>query len=508
MAKIQGKKVDPAQVAQDQRLAAAAQRLQSEGRPNEAAQILEELIKRYPEEPSIVFNLGLCRMGQLNHAEARRLMERACRFPQVPADTHALLAVCCLALQDIPGAQRELERALAKDPASLRAIRVKAEMLNIAGRPAEGADLIRPLIDQNPSDGQSVATFAKCCRASDRRAEALQVLEQAAAIESTNPEGRASILYEMAAEYEWLGRYDEAWAAGTEANRLRPTQHTTVGWQSWVDQRIEAFSAERLPKLPRSRRDGTGLVFIVGMPRSGTTLVEQIIASHPKAVGIGERQIISAAARELTMIRSAAERQIERLDTFSPAGIDRVARATLAELKDAGQNAPVIVDKLMQNFLHAGVIEMLLPGAKIIHCIRDPRDTCVSCFFQHFPGPENQAYSRNLETLAHYYRQYERLMSHWKSVLKTPILDVRYEDLVADKEGQARRLIDFAGLEWDEACLHFHRSGRTVVTLSADQVRKPMYTSSMERWKRYERHLGPILELAGDPILPTHTRLS
>ena len=496
MAKLPGKKLSAAQIAEDQRLGAYAQQIQTEGRLSESAQILEDLLKRHPSEPSIIFNLGLCRMGQLNHGEARKLMERACGFPKVPADTHALLAVCCLALQDIPGAEKELERALAKDPNSTRAIRVKAEMLNIAGKPGEAADLIKPLVERDLSDGQNVATFAKCCRACDRRAEAVEVLERAERVESNNPEGRASILYELAAEYEKLGRYDEAWKAGAEANALRPSRHTIEGWQNWVDQRIEAFSADRMPGLPRSRRDGTGLVFIVGMPRSGTTLVEQIIASHPKALGIGERQIISAAARELTVIRSAEETQIQRLDEFSAAGIDRVARGTLAELKAAGDGSPVIVDKLMQNFLHAGVIELLLPGAKIIHCKRDPRDTCVSCFFQHFPGPENQAYSRDLESLAHYYRQYERLMAHWKAVLSTPILDVQYEDIVADKRGQAERLVEFVGLDWDEACLESHTSGRTVVTLSADQVRRPMYTSSMGRWQRFERHLGPILELA------------
>ncbi len=494
--KVPGKKLSAAQVAEDQRLGAYAQQLQGEGRLTESAQILEDLLKRHPAEPSIIFNLGLCRMGQLNHAEARKLIERACTFPQVPADTHALLAVCCLALQDIAAAEREVDTALAKDPSSVRAIRVKADLLNIAGRPAEGADLIRPLVEKDLSEGQNVATFAKCCRACDRRAEALDVLERAEKTESSNPEGRASILYELAAEYEKLGRYDEAWAAGAEANALRPSHHTIENWQRWIDQRIEAFSAERMASLPRSRRDGTGMVFIVGMPRSGTTLVEQIIASHPDAVGIGERQIISAASRELTMIRSADETQIQRLDTFSPAGIDRVARGTLAELKAAGGDSPVIVDKLMQNFLHAGVIELLLPGAKIIHCVRDPRDTCVSCFFQHFPGPENQAYSRSLETLAHYYRQYQRIMEHWKSVLTTPILDVRYEDIVADKRGQAERMIEFVGLDWDEACLASHASGRTVVTLSVDQVRKPMYTSSMGRWQRFEGHLGPILDLA------------
>lgn len=495
MAKLQGKKVDPLQVARDQQLGASAQRLLVEGRINEAAQILDELHARYPDEPSIVFNLGVCRMGQLNHAEARRLMQRACGFPKAPADTHALLAVCHIALQDLASAEREVERALAKDSNSTRALRVRADLFNLQGRPLEGMEAVRPVVERDPSDGQSVATFAKCCRSADRRAEGLAALERSAAIESMPGESRAAVLYELAAEYEKLGRFGEAWAAGAEANRLRPTQHTQAGWEGWVSQRIEAFSAERMAKLPRSRRDGSGLVFIVGMPRSGTTLVEQILASHPEVRGIGERQIIPLAARELTMIRSAEQTQRERLDTFSAAGIDRVARGVLADLREAGGGARVIADKLMQNFLHAGVIELLLPGARIVHCVRDPRDTCVSCFLQHFPGPENQAYSRDVGTLAHYYRQYVRLMEHWKAVLTTPILEIRYEDIVEDKEREARRLIDFSGLGWDPTCLDSHKTARAVVTLSADQVRRPMYRSSVGRWERYREHLGPILGL-------------
>lgn len=495
MAKVQGKKVDPLRVARDQQLGASAQRLMVEGRINEAAQILEELHERYPDEPSVVFNLGVCRMGQLNHGEARRLMQRACAFPKAPADTHALLAVCHIALQDLADAEREVGRALAKDPSSTRALRVSADLLNLQGKPNEGMEAVRPVVERDPADGQSVATFAKCCRSAERRAEGLAALERSAAIESMSGESRAAVLYELAAEYEKLGRYDEAWGAGAEANRLRPTQHTAEGWEGWVDQRLEAFSAERMARLPRSRRDGTGLVFIVGMPRSGTTLVEQILASHPEVRGIGERQIIPMAARELTMIRAADQRQRERFDSFSAAGIDRVARGVLAELREAGGGARVIADKLMQNFLHAGVIELLLPGARIVHCVRDPRDTCVSCFLQHFPGPENQAYSRDVGTLAHYYRQYVRLMEHWRVVLSMPILEVRYESIVEDKEREARRLIEFAGLEWDAACLESHRAARAVVTLSADQVRRPMYRSSMGRWERFERHLGPILEL-------------
>ncbi|HED52653.1 MAG TPA: tetratricopeptide repeat protein [Phycisphaerales bacterium] len=495
MAKRVGKKISKAQQAEDQRLGAFAQKLQAEGRVIEAAQILEQLVKRHPDEPSLLFNLGMCRMNLLQHGEARKLMAKACRHPNTPAESLAVLAVCHMAVQDLDSAGRTLERALEKDPNSINALRIKAEWLNISGRAEEGVELLRPLIEKDLTDGSTVAVFAKCCRACKLREEALDVLRRAEQTEMTSTHGRASVLYELAAELEHAKEYDDAFAAATEANSLRPTQHTIEGWESWVDQCIEAFSEDRMKTLPRSRRDGTGKVFIVGMPRSGTTLVEQIIASHPRVVGIGERQIISTAARDLTYPTKPGQTHAQRLDTFSPAGIDRIARRVLHELDEAGEHSPVIVDKLMQNFLHAGVIELLLPGAKIIHCLRDPRDVCLSCYMMHFPGPENQAYSRRLDTLAHYYRQHLRLMDHWHRVLTTPIHTIRYEELVADKEGQARGLIEFLGLEWDDACLESHRTSRTVVTLSVDQVRKPMYTSSMGRWKNFQQHLGPVLDL-------------
>lgn len=496
MARLPKKKVDQVQAARDQEAARQAQTLMARGRMTEAAQILDQLHRRYPDEPSIVFNLGMARMGQLHHDEARRLLEIACRNSQAPADAHAVLAVNCLALQDVDATREHVEIALGKDPNSERALRVKAEMLNIVGEADEGVRLMTPIVERDLTNGQNVATLAKCLRSCDRREEAVDLLERAAEAQKEDGESRAAILYELAAEYEKLGRYDDAWQAGQSANSMRPSSHTKDGWEEWIDQRIEAFSAERMPKLPRSRRSGEGKIFIVGMPRSGTTLVEQIIASHPEAFGIGERQFIPYAAREMAVITRPDETQTQRLDSIKPAGVDRIARRVLSEMNEAEHNARVVVDKLMQNFLHLGIIEMLLPGAKIIHCMRDPRDTCVSCFLQHFPGPENQAYSRDVETLAHYYRQYRRIMSHWKGVLSLEILDVRYEDIVADKEREARRLIDFAGLEWDEACLHSHQSKRTVVTLSADQVRRPMYTSSMGRFERYRAHLGPISDLA------------
>jgi hypothetical protein len=147
------------------------------------------------------------------------------------------------------------------------------------------------------------------------------------------------------------------------------------------------------------------------------------------------------------------------------------------------------------NFIHLGLIAQLFPNARIIHCSRNPLDTGLSIYFQRFL--ENISYAFDLENIAHYYLQYERLMQHWHAVLDIPILTVSYEDLVADQEKVSRKLVDFCGLEWDDRCLHFHRTGRTVSTASFDQVRKTMYSSSVGRWKHYEKHLGPLLQILG-----------
>jgi len=163
----------------------------------------------------------------------------------------------------------------------------------------------------------------------------------------------------------------------------------------------------------------------------------------------------------------------------------------------AGEQALRVVDKQLQNFQHLGFIELLFPNARVIHCSRDPLDTCLSCYFQDFGDVVNQAYSYSIEDLGHYYRQYERYMTHWKSVCSLPILDVSYEEMVADQEAQTRRIIEFLGLDWDDQCLRFYELDPTVLTLSYDQVRQPMYASSSGRWKYYEKHIGPMRDALG-----------
>jgi hypothetical protein len=227
------------------------------------------------------------------------------------------------------------------------------------------------------------------------------------------------------------------------------------------------------------------------MPRSGTSLAEQILASHPRVRGAGELVDIGKMSTLLPG-RLGGEAYPDCLER-----LDRATARTLAEeyqgsLRQHGGAAERVVDKMPHNYLHLGLIAALFPRSRIVHCRRDPVDTCLSCYFQEFVNP--LPYGPDLASLGRYYREYERLMAHYAQVLPLPLFELNYEELTAQQEAVSRRLVEFCGLDWDDRCLRFHETARTVRTSSSLQVRKPMYTSSVGRWKRYEAHLGPLLD--------------
>jgi hypothetical protein len=232
------------------------------------------------------------------------------------------------------------------------------------------------------------------------------------------------------------------------------------------------------------------------MPRSGSTLVEQILASHPQV----------HAGGELPYMGTAASRILGQTgDIFLPGnGHDREALQSAAayyigEVRNLAGRRARIVDKLPGNFPYIGLIHLLLPNARIIHTMRDPLDTCVSCYSKLFY--KSCDYSYELGELGRFYRRYAAMMEHWRSVLPAgAVLDVVYEDVVDDLEGQARRLIDYCALPWDDRCLDFHQTDRAISTASNFQVRQPLFRSSLQRWRRYEFGLGPLIEALGNVI--------
>jgi hypothetical protein len=229
------------------------------------------------------------------------------------------------------------------------------------------------------------------------------------------------------------------------------------------------------------------------MPRSGTTLVEQIIDAHPLGHGAGELTDIPVIAEGLQAELQSTEPYPECAADLEPEDVSRLAGRYLDRLRGLTRSATRVVNKSLMSYKYLGLIAVLFPAARIIHCRRDPRDICVSCYMNSIL-PQGLPYVTDLHNLGFAYRQYERLMEHWSKALAQPMLEVVYEAVVDDLEGEARRIIEFIGLDWDDACLQFHASGRIVRTASYEQVRQPIYRSSIGRYKRFERHLGPLLE--------------
>jgi tetratricopeptide (TPR) repeat protein len=298
------------------------------------------------------------------------------------------------------------------------------------------------------------------------------------------------------------GAYDEAFAAYALANRLLRAEHSEHGrafdrnrFRELVDWLIATFTAETFVQTAGWGDRSDMPVFIVGMPRSGTSLVEQIVASHKLVFGGGEQSEIFGILTAL-----GGERIARSPTEWDSAAVHRETVSYLQRLRGVGGDAARITDKLPDNIICLGQIAVLFPQARIVVCQRDPRDVGLSCFFQYF-GEDSMAWTDDLADCGFRARQIDRLMEHWRKVLPIPVLEIQYETLVGNLEPESRRLINFLGLEWDPACLAFHETVRPVRTASYMQVRKPLYASSIGRWRQYEDHLGPLLAELQD-LLP------
>ncbi|WP_213881311.1 sulfotransferase [Pseudomonas sp. dw_358] len=288
------------------------------------------------------------------------------------------------------------------------------------------------------------------------------------------------------------GAFDQAFAAYAEGNRL---QHGRLGYDEGqadqvlaqiLDTFTPAFFAARQQR-PRPVVDGQVPIFIVGMPRSGTTLLEQILCSHPDVHGAGELPDLGTVILE-ALAPHAYPQSVTQLDDDQ---LHQLGKAYLKRLATLAPGSRFITDKMPANFFYLGLIHLALPHARIIHAQRDPMDSCFSCYSRLFN--ETMGFAYDQQSLGRYYGRYRQLMAHWDQVLPDgTVLDLAYEDLIADPEAQARRVLAFVGLPWDPACLAFHKNPRPVKTASVAQVRRPLYSTSVARWKHFARHLQPL----------------
>jgi len=319
---------------------------------------------------------------------------------------------------------------------------------------------------------------------------------------SVPPHERVDLQFALGKAYADLNQHERSFRHLLAGNKLKRTQirYDDAEAMGYMQRIRTVFDAELLGTKAGGGEPAATPLFIVGMPRSGTTLIEQIIASHPKAFGAGELSDLDNIVHSLASFNGGALRFPEVVVTMSDEQLRQVGARYVAAIRALAPTAERVADKMPWNFHFPGLIHLALPNARIIHARRDPVDTCLSCFSILFEG-NNNAYTYNLAELGRFYRAYDSLMAHWRAVLPPGLmLEVQYEEVVDDLEKQARRIIAHCGLEWDDACLAFYKTRRPVRTSSVAQVRQPVYRSSVGRWRPYREQLRALLEELGiDP---------
>ena len=321
-------------------------------------------------------------------------------------------------------------------------------------------------------------------------------------IDSPNiePEGRIRLNVALGYYYDRQKDYDKAFhhlKSGYDAQAQKEPFDSDKSTKS-INSLIEVLTEEFYQSATFSGNESERPVFILGMPRSGTTLTEQILASHSQVAAGGELSVLLQVAYQAQALSNNKRPYPHCLTDISRFTLAKLATTYLDRLNKVSSSARMVTDKLPFNFVHVGIIAMLFPNAKIVHCRRHPLDNCLSCYFTSFS--DQIKFANNLQTLGQYYLDYDRLMTHWHQALPVEIFDLQYEDLISNTEEKVRELLDYCQLDWEDNCLNFYETKRGVRTPSRWQVRQPIYSSSMQRWRHYESHLVPLKEILA-PIL-------
>jgi len=497
--------------------------LQRLERDAEAIRDYEAILKQAPNDVRVLNNYGfsLKRTKRLKEAfdVFRKAMELDPRYCPAIVNVGTLM----LDMGRPQAAIANLRRARALDPEDRRAEIAFIDALHVGERPEEAERVAAEAFARAPDDIDAIVQLGGVRMVMGRRDSAIELARRAHKISPRTP-GVLTLLAEADREAdagallreiedvlcdqsgsgytislhfaaarlcEKLDDYPQALSHYVAGNVARKDQlerldsgYNRAQFEAEVSELIAAFDSTKFGGAGGSTSELP--IFVVGMPRSGTTLTEQILASHPLVAGAGE-------LNQVTRIVETLRNGHGYPSNLPTATIKRHASEYLTHVGKIGKGAARVTDKMPGNFMYLGLIARMFPKARIIHCRRDPADNCLSCFAQSFRA-DALAWSCDLEDVAHQYCQYRRIMAHWRAVLPPGrMLEIDYEDTVADLEAQARRIVEFAGLDWDDRCLEFHKTERAVVTASREQVRNPIYKSSVGRWKRYGDGVLPLI---------------
>lgn len=452
-----------------------------------------------PEYPQALEGLAKLHQELKDLPQAQAIAEHALALAPQRAEVHSLLGGIYMEQSFPEKARTAYDQALAINPLLLSAHLGKGHLLMERGDMAAAEASFNTALSLNP-DGLSARlslTQVRKTKPGDANLRALE--KQAEQLAGMSETKALSLHFSLGKSYDDIKEHERAFPHFLEGCRLKRKRI-----QYNADDNTKAcaniqnyFTAETIESLRGEGETSDLPIFVLGMPRSGTTLTEQILASHPDVYGAGELP---------DLLYLAAHPKSEPTEGFplsmrglTPDDLAAMGARYVAGLRERAPASRCITDKMPANFFCVGLIHLMLPNARIVHVNRNPVDTCLSGFTRLFN--KSQYHSYDLAEIGRYYRNYADLMDHWRAVLpQGAFLDVQYEDMVADNEGQARRLLDYCNLEWNDACLDFHKTERNVRTASVTQVRQPIYSSSVERWRKYEQFLGPLLKELGDLV--------
>ncbi len=506
--------------------------LAGSGERQEAAACYRKALALSPDNVEALNSLGSVLRDLGERREALRLFTRAVELDRSRAESHCNLGNALFEVRRIDEAAACFERALALQPENVLAHVSLGVAQRQQHRPADAERSCRAALAIDPQNAAALCLLGELCADLGQFAEAEQLFAQSIAAHPDYPSAYCSIAahrkmtrddaawlggaeallskrlsigqeinlrYALGKYFDDVGNYDQAFGHFRAANELTKryrSAYDRLKLTQRVDQIIARFDADFMRRCADTASDSQLPVFIIGMPRSGTSLAEQILASHPAVFGAGELTFWNSA------FETYRKAQLDA-DAFVDGGADAGARLLaslgreyLDRLAELSRGASRVIDKMPVNFLYAGMIHAAFPRARIIHMQRHPIDTCLSIYFQNFfnMGP----YANDLDNLAYYYAEYLRITKHWRAILPAEtLLEVPYEALIEDQEGWSRRMVDFLGLPWDPGCLDFHQTERVVITASKWQVRQKIHRASAGRWKHYEKYVGPLLGLVG-----------
>ena len=479
-----------------------------------------------PNYPEALFNLGVALQEKENFSEAMKFYHKALKVKADYPEALNNLGLVYQNLNELEAAEEALRKAIQLRHKYIDAMINLGDVLGDQERLSEAEETFKEAISWDSTSGKAHAALGSILLQKGKLEEAKTCFRQAITLESDyatahyslaratkhtekdqdvvameallakkdiKDEQKAKLNFALAKIYEELGEFDKSFNFLQTGNKIVRKERSCdlAEMKKKFNELKLIFSKDVFKRYKDCGCQDATPIFILGMPRSGTTLVEQTLSSHNDIHGAGELKIIKEICADRVFEKITGQIFPIGILTLQPTILKKLGLRYIKRLRRYSETAYSITDKMPHNFLQAGFIKLILPNAKIIHCRRNPVDNCLSIYKQYFNKFHNYAY--DLKELGEYYNLYEDLMIHWHSVTPGHVFDINYEDMVANHEDWTRKILEFCGLPWDENCLEFHKSARPVKTASVAQVRRPIYTDSVQLWKHYEKNLAPLI---------------